>query len=237
MTSQAPDGDRRLSPIGPDAISRLTARLAEEATPQVKAGAEVAAAARRLIQELMSTVASEDQLLAAAGLVRDAAGLVAGKPHGRPYEGFAESSMAGDDRTFIEFSPFVGQANPLAPPLVLGVQGERVVGEGVFGDAYEGPPGCVHGGFIAGAFDEVLGFTMSFTGLIGMTGRLVVHYRQPTPLHRPLRFEARVDRVEGRKIFTRASLHADGVLRAEAEGLFIAVDPAVFEKLMEARDT
>ena len=119
---------------------------------------------------------------------------------------------------------------------MLGVEDDRVVGEGVFGDAYEGPPGCVHGGFIAGAFDEVLGFTMSFTGLIGMTGRLTVHYRQPTPLHRPLRFEGRVDRVDGRKIFTRASLHADGVLRAEAEGLFIAVDPLVFERLMEARD-
>ena len=42
---------------------------------------------------------------------------------------------------------------------MLGVADEHVVGHVVFGDAYEGPPGCVHGGFIAAAFDEVLGFT------------------------------------------------------------------------------
>ena len=107
--------------------------------------------------------------------------------------------------------------------------------EAVFGDAYEGPPGCVHGGFVAGAFDEVLGFTMSFSGLIGMTGRLLVHYRRPTPLHRSLRFEGRVDGVDGRKIHTSATLHVDGVLAAEAEGLFIALDPEDFERVLEVR--
>ena len=30
-----------------------------------------------------------------------------------------------------------------------------------FGAAYEGPPGSVHGGIIAAAFDEVLGMTQS----------------------------------------------------------------------------
>ena len=43
-------------------------------------------------------------------------------------------------------------------------------GPGRVGPAYEGPPGCVHGGFIAAAFDEVLGSTQSLSGSPGMTG-------------------------------------------------------------------
>jgi len=56
-----------------------------------------------------------------------------------------------------------------------------------------------------------------------MTGTLTIRYRRPTPLLTELTFEAYVDRVEGRKIFTHGTLSANGRLTAEAEGLFIAV--------------
>jgi hypothetical protein len=56
-----------------------------------------------------------------------------------------------------------------------------------------------------------------------MTGRLIVHYRRPTPLHTELTFEGLVRRTAGRKIFTEGSLHAGDVLCAESEGLFISV--------------
>ena len=39
-----------------------------------------------------------------------------------------------------------------------------------------------------------------------MTARLIVHYRKPTPLFRELRFRAWVDRVEGRRIMSRAEI-------------------------------
>jgi acyl-coenzyme A thioesterase PaaI-like protein len=81
----------------------------------------------------------------------------------------------------------------------------------------------VHGGFLAAAFDEVLGMAQSLTGNPGMTGTLTIRYRRPTPLLTELVFEAYVDRVEGRKIFTHGTLSANGQLTAEAEGLFIAV--------------
>ena len=63
----------------------------------------------------------------------------------------------------------------------------------------------------------------SLTGNPGMTGTLTIRYRRPTPLLTELVFQAYVDRVEGRKIFTHGTLSANGVLTAEAEGLFIAV--------------
>src|SRR5690606_17353993 len=105
-----------------------------------------------------------------------------------------------------------------------------------FGDAYEGPPGCVHGGYVAAAFDEVLGSAQSLGGRPGMTGRLTVHYRSPTPLRTELRFAGWVDRVEGRKTFTLGTLYAGDRLCAEAEGLFIAIDVRRYMELRRERD-
>jgi acyl-CoA thioesterase FadM len=83
---------------------------------------------------------------------------------------------------------------------------------------------------LAAAFDELLGMTQSLSGQPGMTGTLTVRYRRPTPLHHDLRFEGTLERVEGRKIFTRGRCFAGETLTAEAEGLFVRVD---FQKLAE----
>lgn len=115
--------------------------------------------------------------------------------------------------------------------------GERsVIGRVNFGAAYEGPPSCVHGGFIAAAFDEVLGFAQTLTGKMGMTGTLTIKYRNPTPLSVDLIFTGRARRIEGRKIFTTGECRHDGVLTAEAEAIFISVDFEKFAKLMAERD-
>jgi acyl-coenzyme A thioesterase PaaI-like protein len=229
-----PDTPRR--PSASDAVGGFAAYAhAGDGSPGAQAIASVAEATRVLIQELMGTEAPVDDLHRAAALVGEAADLLSGVVSRRHYEGFAESSMAGNERTFLQFSPLAGPANPLAPPLVLSVDGDIVLGEVVFGDAYEGPPGCVHGGFVAAAFDELLGYTMSFTGRMAMTGTLSVRYRRPTPLHRPLQFRGRIDRVSGRKISTSATLYAGDTLTAEADALFIAVEDDVFSDLMRTR--
>src|SRR3546814_2462142 len=118
----------------------------------------------------------------------------------------------------------LGRANPLAPPIELELLDDCIIGRATFSAAYEGPPGCVHGGFVAAAFDEVLGSAQSLSGAPGMTGRLVVHYRSPTPLHTELRFEGRLESVSGRKILTRGELYAGYRLCAEAEALFISTE-------------
>lgn len=68
-----------------------------------------------------------------------------------------------------------------------------------------------------------------------MTGTLSIRYRRPTPLHTDLRFEASLDRKEGRKLFTTGRLYAGDDLCAEAEGLFITVDFSKIAGMMEAR--
>ena len=136
----------------------------------------------------------------------------------------------------FDYSPLIGRSNPLAPPVVMHADPDGTVrGRVTFGSAYEGPPGCVHGGLVAAAFDEVLGYAQIFSGRPGMTGKLEVFYRAPTPLHRELRFTARVDRREGRKVFVQCQLHAGDQLCAEATGLFISMRPGTLDHLMKSR--
>ena len=103
--------------------------------------------------------------------------------------------------------------------------------------SYEGPPGCVHGGFIAAAFDEVLGVAQSLSGNPGMTVNLSVDYRSPTPLEQPLVFRGRIKNIDGRKIWTTGTLHHGEVLCAEASGLFISMRSEVFERLLKIRQS
>jgi len=184
----------------------------------------LAKAMREVIDRLVTSDAPEAELRAAADALERYAQRLASHPRRALPAGFAETANAGDVGAFFDYSPLIGLSNPMAPPISLYIEGDLVRGKVTFGMAYEGPPGHVHGGFIAAAFDEVLGFAQSTTGHPGMTGRLTIHYRKPTPLQRELRFEARVLRVEGRKIFTEGQLYAGELLTAEAEGLFVSVD-------------
>ena len=221
---------------GPDWAERFNAHHDREPEPRRLEMRRVADAARQVIERLVATGAPEDALARAADHLEAAVAELAGYPQGRLYEGFAEPANAGDPHAHFEHSPIIGNANPLAPPLRLRVVDGHIEGEGRFGSAYEGPPGAVHGGYVAAAFDDVLGMAQSLGGTPGMTGTLTIRYRRPTPLHTDLRFEASLDRTQGRKLFTSGRLYAGETLCAEAEGLFITVDFSKIAELMEARE-
>ncbi|MDJ0786749.1 MAG: PaaI family thioesterase [Myxococcota bacterium] len=206
----------------------------------------LAEAMRLVIERLSLSDAPEEELAGAAERLEQYAEHLGSHPLRRRYVGYAESSLAEDPEPgsadsealgggHFDFSPFIGRSNPLSPPITLFEDGDHVRGSAVFGSAYEGPPGHVHGGYVAGAFDEVLGYVQSLSSSPGMTGRLTVHYRKPTPLHEELLFDSWVERVEGRKIFTKATLHAGDTLCAEAEGLFISIKPGTFAGLVAKR--
>ena len=130
-----------------------------------------------------------------------------------------------DPDEFFPYSPVVGRLNPIAPPVRMwraaGPMGSEIHGEAVFGAAYNGPPGCVHGGVIAETIDELLGSVCVVNGLGGFTGTLTVVYRSPTPLGESITMRGWHDRTEGRKIFAKGTLHHGDTLCAEAEGVFI----------------
>jgi acyl-coenzyme A thioesterase PaaI-like protein len=119
--------------------------------------------------------------------------------------------------------PIMGEHNPLAPPVMVERDGETIRGKVNLGAAYEGPPGYVHGAIIAGIFDMLLGMANIASGNPAMTGTLKIKYLRPTPLHTDLAFETRTDRVDGRKIHTKGTLHVDGEPTAEAEAVFVRI--------------
>jgi acyl-coenzyme A thioesterase PaaI-like protein len=196
----------------------------------------LAKAMRAVIDRLVTSDAPEDELRRAAEALERYAERLATHPQRYSPAGFAETANAGDVNAFFDYSPLIGLCNPLAPPVVLRVEGDVVHGTVTFGAAYEGPPGHVHGGLIAATFDEVLGFAQSMTGHPGMTGTLAIRYRKPTPLYQELALEGRVVRVEGRKIMTEGRMYVGETLTAEAEGTFISVDFAKMQALVAAAE-
>lgn len=207
-----------------------------EATGAWEQKRRLASAMRLVIERLVQSNAPEEELRRAADQLERYAEHLKTHPRLRHFQGYAESANAGDVGAFFDQSPLIGLANPLAPPLRIEKESDRsAVGRVRFGSAYEGPPGCVHGGFVAAAFDELLGFVQSLSGSPGFTGTLTVRYRTPTPLHTELRFRGTLDRMEGRKIFASGQLHAGERLCAEAEGIFVSARPESFQRLLEAR--
>lgn len=230
-------------PLDPEAArKRLTDAWDDAAqhvlTPRHLEMRRLADATRKVIEHLMSTGAPEGALSAAADALESIAGDLDEYPHGSIYEGFAEAANSGTSPQagFYDHSPLIGKANPLASPIEIAIEGDKVIGTATFGTAYEGPPGCVHGGFVAASFDEILGAAQSMSGLPAMTGTLTITYRKPTPLHRELRFEGELVKVEGRKVFATGRVYAGDVVTAEAEGIFVTINFQRFKALIDERD-
>jgi hypothetical protein len=194
----------------------------------------LAAAMRRTVGLMTCADIPEQELSRLADTVERLADRLASFPRTSRTEGYSESANAGRTDALFDHSPVIGLSNPLSAPLRLWRDGERTGGSAVYGDAYEGPPGCLHGGFVAAAFDELLGFAQSVTGAPGMTARLIVQYRKPTPLATELRFDAGVDKVEGRKIYASGTVRVGDEVTAEAEGLFVSVNRDQFASVLAA---
>ena len=204
--------------------------------PLENARLRLATALRSALQLAATSMADDAPIMAAAELVEQAVRHLEPGPHGRPYHGSAEGAVGGVPNGFTSYSPVTGPLNALASVVVLSATDNEVIAEVTYGNAYEGPPGHLHGGLVAAIFDEVLGFAQALSGAPGMTGKLEITYRSPTPLHTPLRVVGRYDRIDGRKIFATGTIHAGERLCAEAKGLFISVRPEMFGGLGRIRD-
>ncbi len=172
----------RLAPGSPGWAKRLNELAEVDPSPRRTELLRLSQAVRDVLHRLVQTSAPVNLIADAADQVEAVAALMAQHHSASMYEGFSEAANAGDPFAFFDHSPMLGRANPLAPPIELRYDDGVIIGMATFGAAYEGPPGCVHGGYVAAAFDEVLGSTQSLSGAPGMTGRLTVHYRSPTPV-------------------------------------------------------
>lgn len=143
--------------------------------------------------------------------------------------------MGPDGRTRAHGNAVIGLRNPVAPPLHVERSPDGKAWSSFrLGPQYEGPPGLVHGGVSALLLDQLCGEAAAAGGAPGMTGRLTLTYRRPTPLGE-LSAEAWIERVEGYRTTVRGHLKdAEGTPTVEAEGLFIL--PRWARELMERAD-
>ena len=128
--------------------------------------------------------------------------------------------------------PLLGSINPVAPPLDMRAEGDRIVADTEFDVRFEGNKGWVHGGFVAAGFDIMVVTAARLSGSGGPTGTLQVRYIAPTPICEPLRYETWFDGREGRKVHVRGRLlrKANDQILAEVEGIVIAPRGSIVDK-------
>ncbi|HXO18924.1 MAG TPA: PaaI family thioesterase [Thermoanaerobaculia bacterium] len=109
-----------------------------------------------------------------------------------------------------------------------------LVGRAWFGPGAAGPPGHAHGGSMAAVLDEAMGAAAWMAGHVVVAVQLDTSFRRMLPLGTDTLLEAWVERVEGRKVWTRGRLLDErGAPFAEAQALFVTLDPERFGPLLE----
>jgi hypothetical protein len=141
-----------------------------------------------------------------------------------------------EQRVYIDHSRDVGDYNPCFPQYQLECADDRAEGSVTFPVCYEGPPGIVHGGFLALFFDCALQQLNCDLGLAGRTTNLTMRYRRPTPLLTPLRVTA-TRTVEGDRIHSQAELYLDGELLCGVEMSAVKGNRAALPAVSPRRDT
>jgi acyl-coenzyme A thioesterase PaaI-like protein len=130
-----------------------------------------------------------------------------------------------------ETTPIAGHANAMSPPLHMWLDHDKKEAHAriTLGWAYEGPPKCAHGGWVAALFDEFLGCAQLLSTQTGATGNLQVRYHHPTPLNVELVMHAEIKEVHGRKLIMKGTITANGKVTASCEGLFVSFAEGVLK--------
>lgn len=131
--------------------------------------------------------------------------------------------------------PLEAGGSAIYPPMDVQVIGNRLVAEGRFGPAWEGPPGLVHGGFLAAGFDMALSTLAGSLMGPSVTRWLRLRYLRPTPLGAALRYEVKAGERRGRLLDLSGELSADGRVTIRAKGQFASVAGDRFSDLAGGR--
>jgi len=186
----------------------------------------LAAEIRALVDHLIGNEHPANKVGEAVRALRQVNDALDGLPRDTAYDVTTPSGWAA----VREWSPFGGLANPLGPESALSFgtreDGTHVVENVVrFGRAYQGAPGCVHGGVLAAYFDDMFGCPQRPYDFTAVTARLAVSYRAPAPLDHDLTFRTWYEGdLSGKKLTGRGHCVTGDTVVAEVEGLFIKID-------------
>ena len=172
---------------------------------------------RQLIDATIRTEVGEDTVAKVQALVDEGARLLSER---LVPESFGVQ-YTRDGRGMPWGNAIIGLRNPIAPPLAIERNRDGSVWCDVeLGAAYEGPPGCLHGGISALILDQLLGATAHRPAQPAFTGTLTVRYQRPTRLGR-VHGEARVVRHDGVKTYAVGHLENGEGIMVVAEGVFV----------------
>lgn len=197
---------------------------------------ELAASVRAAIEAMLAIGDAGEDLVWARERIDEVTARLTRRDRAGPTPDAGGVAEPARERPYYTRGPVTSGHNPIIPLVEMESKGGVARGKVRFGAAHEGPPGCVHGGFVAWLFDQVLGHNNVAAGLPALTGSLTVRYRKPTPLFTDLRFEARIEDARERWVTAKGKLWAGDVLSASAEGLFVIPDPTGRDDARPTRD-
>lgn len=133
-------------------------------------------------------------------------------------------------RTFrISGSMFLGGAHSIGAVFYV-MDDESVQAHVEITSQQEGPPNHAHGGILASLLDEAMGASAWAAGHRVLAVNLNISFRKPVPVGALVHVAGRVERVEGRKVFTTGAITLpDGTHAVDGTGLFV-VAPQLFER-------
>ena len=189
----------------------------------------LAAATRALNEKLVSTDINPELAAALTEKIED---LTAELSRAEQVDGLVDMAKRGArgtiDNVMGELVAMAGRSHPCSPDLVWQEEPNRITGTMTFGQAFEGPPGHVHGGWVAGVLDHLMGMTHVRTGYPGMTGGLSVRYLKPTPLNQVIQVSAEAREIDDKRTEVKAAMRCGDTTTATAEAIFVRVDREKF---------
>jgi acyl-coenzyme A thioesterase PaaI-like protein len=192
----------------------------------------LATALRALGTACVTTDAEEEALAYAAREVERIVKSLDGYSTRTFAQGIYACKGLDDLAVFADRGTMVGRCNPIAPPMVLSMEGDTAVAKVTFGPMFEGIPGHVHGGMLAAAFDQLFGYLQTKRASGALTAKLEVRYRKPTPMNTELRLEGMILERAGRRTTLSAKMMANGEVTAEADGIFVEIDGSKLRAVM-----
>lgn len=129
------------------------------------------------------------------------------------------------------------------PPIGMGLkfypdEEKGVIAPVILDERHEGPPHHVHGGFSAALIDEAMGAAAWRAGYHVVAVHISFDLRAPLPLGVEVTVRGWVERVEGRKVFTKGTITLpDGRLAVEGEGIFVQAPQMFNEDFRDAFTT
>ncbi len=91
---------------------------------------------------------------------------------------------------------------------------------------YRGFHDILHGGIVATALDEVLGWTaILVVGTMAVTVKMEMKFRKPAPADGEYELVGRLVEARGKRLLLEATCSSGGEVIAEATALFLATDP------------